>query len=141
MEGTGSPTGRRAAMTVVVIGWARDKAPHGRKRRGSKVGYGRPENARKRKWRGTGHSCLAPAKPGEGCFIGLSPMRDVLDYAHKVSSGEGRPLMAHAGTPSRQDVFSWTSHTTSRHSFRRSPAGVATRNRFHRMLRGWMISV
>ena len=76
MECTGSQTGRRAAMAVVVllvIGWARDKAPHGRKRRGSKVGYGRPENARKRKWRGTGHSCLASAKPGEGWIIGLTP--------------------------------------------------------------------
>jgi hypothetical protein len=113
MERTGSQTGRRAAMAGVGIGWARDKEHTGERRRGSKVGYDCPENARKRKWRGTGHSCLASAKPGEGYFMGLSPMRDILDYAHKVSSGEGRPLMAHAGTPSRQDVFSWTSHTTS----------------------------
>ena len=73
MEGTGSPTGRRAAMAVVVIGWAKDKAHTGERRRGSKVGYGRPENARKRKLRGTGHSCLASAKPGEGWIIGLTP--------------------------------------------------------------------
>ena len=62
-------------------------------------------------------------------------MRDILDNAHKVSGGEGKPLMAHTGMLSGQDVFSWTPHTTSRHSFRRSPAGVATRNRFHRKLR------
>ena len=91
MEGTGSPTRRRAAMAVVVIGWAKDKAHAGERRRDSKVGYGCPENARKRKWRGTGHSCLASAKPGEVYSIGLarSPMRDILDYAHKVSSGRG----------------------------------------------------
>ena len=89
MKRTGSQTAWRAAMDGVRIGRAKDKEHMDERRWSKKVGHGFLENARKQKWRGTGHSCLVSVNPGEGYFVGLSPTRYSLHYVHKVSS-EGR---------------------------------------------------